>query len=384
MTLRFRRTLAQLLVVALLLQLVLFGFLAGAPGALVGVVLGYLLGRLLPDLWALLFAAPSGVRITSVRYGRGRVLFSGTVRGVPVQLAWLPTPEFLVTWVLVPARALRSRLWLSSVGLWVVQPALGVWLVSASPGLVRGIGAALLVQAVGWMVASPATPVASFWAVVLLPFRPSAVTGPLWHPDLLRAELLLCRGRVREARQALDVLPADAGASLTALGVLLAEGRYAEAEEEAREVLRTGDACCHGVAYSGLARAAVAAGDAGELSREQVRARVDFALEALQAGSERALLRIVPQVADAALLSHRPEVAARYARRWAEAGPSPFWRADSYCSLASALGELGRRDQARAALAKARRLYPELARIRHVERNLEAAQERSRSEPALR
>ncbi len=59
------------------------------------------------------------------------------------------------------------------------------------------------------------------------------------------------------------------------------------------------------------------------------------------------------------------------ARRLSTAVDSPFRRAQAHCSLAAALIAVGRTDEARKALARARKECPELARIADVARMLE-------------
>ncbi|MFF1909321.1 hypothetical protein [Kitasatospora sp. NPDC058218] len=223
-----------------------------------------------------------------------------------------------------------------------------------------------------------AGPLSPLWGALGLTLRHNLIEDQLRHPDLVRAERLMIRGRIGEARRLLDLVPASARANGTRASVLLAEGRYEEADAEARELLHIHQGACRAIGYQLTAAAAVAAGEAGELPAREVRHRVALALIGLNGdGSEpepRVMHKYAQTAADAELLDGRPESAARLAKRWSTFVSSPFWRADACCTLAAALTALGRYDEARAALARARKQCPELARAARLEELLNAAE----------
>ncbi|MGW2255192.1 hypothetical protein ACWCXH_34150, partial [Kitasatospora sp. NPDC001660] len=64
-----------------------------------GFVIGAFSGQeLLADLWFLLTHRLSGTRLLGVSYGRGRLLWHGTVAGVPVELGLRPATGLLLPW----------------------------------------------------------------------------------------------------------------------------------------------------------------------------------------------------------------------------------------------------------------------------------------------
>ncbi|MEV7780857.1 hypothetical protein [Kitasatospora sp. NPDC088351] len=378
MTFPISRQLARRLLAVLLTPFVLLALRAGDPGALAGLPLGVGLGLLLPDVWCLLFARAAGARLMVVRYGRGRLLASTAVAGVPVEIGLVPAAELTLSLNLVSAPRLRLRLWLHSAVLLAVQLGLGALLTARPEGFARGLGIALLVTTVISNLRYQAGPLAPLWAALGITLRRDLLEPQLRHPDLLRAERQLVRGRIGAARRLLDLVPESPLPSATEVGVLLAEGRYDQASAGARELLHAHQAPCHPIGYQLLAAAAVAAGEAGELPPEEVRHRVALALIGLGGdGSEpdpRIMHRYAQTAADAELLDGRPEQAARLAKRWSSTAGSPFWRADACCTLAAALTALGRYEQARTALARARAQCPELARTARLETRLKAAE----------
>lgn len=110
----------------------------------------------------------------------------------------------------------------------------------------------------------------------------------------------------------------DQAATATEVSVLLAEGRYEQADAGARELLQSHVGVCRASGYQLLAAAAVAAGEAGELPPQEVRHRVALALIGLHGdGSDPApgvMHKVAQTAAYAELLDGRPELAARLAR----------------------------------------------------------------------
>ncbi|MFB7475295.1 tetratricopeptide repeat protein [Kitasatospora sp. NPDC056184] len=342
------------------------------PWTALGFVLGTFLGQEpLSDLWLLLTHRLTGARHVIASYGHGRLLWHGTVAGVPVSVGMRPTTGLRLSWGLLPVRAARLRFWACSVGWLAVHAGLGVWLAASCTGLARGVGLGLLSTLALILLLQGPTPVNSAWAVLVMPFRPRALDPHLWSTRDLAAERLLCRGLIPEARAALDgPAPAWSGRTrLSAAGVALAEGRYDEADRIVALALEQG--CDPGQAYGVAAMVIVCRGDSGELAPARAGALLGPALEVF-GHNDHAKLRSVLAAADLARFNGDPEVAVRAARRHTvEAQLSPYWRAHAGCSLAAALIAAGKPEQARKALDRARRACPGLSRIADVERLLE-------------
>ncbi|MER6400850.1 hypothetical protein ABT263_33140 [Kitasatospora sp. NPDC001603] len=378
MTFPVSRRLARRLLAVLLAPLVILALRDDEPPAFLGILFGSWLALLLPDMWTLLFHRAAGVRLTVVRYGRGRKLVSTTVVGVPVEIGLVPAAELTIVYEITPTPWLRPRLWLHSAALLTVQLGLGALLAAYPQAFTRDLGISLLVTTVVANLRYHAGPLAPLWAALGLTLRHDLIEHQLRHPALTRAERQMIRGRIGEARRQLDSLPASTRVSATEVGVLLAEGRYEQADAGARELLQSHEGACRASGYQLLAAAAVAAGEAGELPQREVRHRVALALIGLHGDGSQPepnwTHKYAQTAADAELLDGRPELAARLAQRWSVSASSPFWRSDACCTLAAALTALGRHDDARAALARARRQCPELARAVRLEALLNAAQ----------
>ncbi|MFF2952171.1 hypothetical protein ACFVVU_12625 [Kitasatospora sp. NPDC057965] len=342
------------------------------PWTALGFLIGTLLGQEpLSDLWVLLTHRLGGGRFLGVSYGCGRVLWQGTVAGVPVSLGLRPTGGPRLDWGLLPVRAPRLRLWACSVGRLAVHGGLGAWLALSFTGAARGIGLGLLSTLVLLVLLGAPSPLNSIWAVLVLPFRPRALEHHLWSTRDITAERLLWRGRIPEARAVLDG-PAPARAvrtRLTAAGVALAEGRHDEADRIIGLALAQG--CDPREAHAVAAAVIVCRSDSGELTPATAGALLAPVLEVF-GHDERAKLRHVQGAADLARFNGDPEAAVRAARRHAvDARLSPHWRAHAGCTLAAALIATGRPERAGEALARARRECPGLTRIADVERMLE-------------
>ncbi|MER7704954.1 hypothetical protein ABTX81_18925 [Kitasatospora sp. NPDC097605] len=342
------------------------------PWTALGFLIGTLLGQEpLSDLWLLLTHRLGGGRLLGVSYGWGRVLWQGTVAGVPVTLGLRPTSGLRLNWGLLPVRAPRLRLWGCSAGWLAVHGGLGAWLAISFTGVPRGIGLGLLSTLVLLVLLGVPSPVNSVWAVLVLPFCPAALDHHLWSAHDITAERLLWRGRIPEARAALDA-PAPARAPstrLTAAGVALAEGRHDEADRVVELALAQG--CDPTQAQVVAAMVTVGRADSGELTPARAGALLGPALEVF-GHNERAKLRAIVSAADLARFTGDPRTAVHAARRLAgEAYLSSFWRAQANCSLAAALIATGKPEQAGKALARARRECPGLTRIADVERMLE-------------
>ncbi|MFE2912464.1 type IV pilus biogenesis/stability protein PilW [Kitasatospora indigofera] len=349
----------------------LVALLKGLPvSTAVGCAVGFLIGREpLPDLWFLLTHRLGGIRLALISYGRGRRLWRGTIAGVPFEVGRRPTSGLFLPWCLLPSRTPRLRLWLVSTGQAVLHAGLGFWLATSCTGPTRGIGFGLLFTFGLLALTSGRSLVNSLWPVFVLPFAgPEALGGDLWTPHGFEAERLLLQGRIREARGRLEEAPIAPREAVTAAATVLAQGRYQGAEELARAALEHD---WHNTnAHSFLGLAIVGQVDCGELSPERGVARLGPALAAF-GQNDRAVLRSVLPAADLARFAGDPEAAVRAARRLRSGYRVSLWIALAECSLAAALIAAARAEEARKALARARRECPELARIADVERLLE-------------
>ncbi|MGW2256198.1 tetratricopeptide repeat protein, partial [Kitasatospora sp. NPDC001660] len=193
-----------------------------------------------------------------------------------------------------------------------------------------------------------------------------------WAPGFIQAERLLAAGRISEAAALLrdDASAESATAHLTPAGLALAEGRYEKAELLAAEAMEHG--CPSHVPYLIVGMAFVGRADRGEVSHERAGALLDPFLVRLGI-NDRTLYRGFLPTADVARFQNDPDTAVRVARPLSTAVGSAYWRAQAGCSLAAALIAAGRPDEARKALARARKECPELVRISDVERMLEKA-----------
>lgn len=349
--------------------LLYLAILHGLPGpTALGCAIGFLVGQEpLSDLWFLLTHRLCGGRLYCASYGRGRALWSGSVAGVPVELGLRPTSGFLFPWGLLPVRAPRLRLWLASVARFGVHAGLGAWLAASATELPRGIGLGLLFSLAMTAVTTATSPVNSLWAVFVMPFRPGSVTVDAESPSAVEAERFLVRGRISEARRELGK---GTPMVLTAAGIALAEGRYEEAERLTDEAFERGHTPADSSVAFIAAMALVGRADAGEHSPARAGALLEPYLVRLGV-HDRTLARDFLPAAELARFQNDPRAAVRAARRLSNAVGSRFHRSLACCSLAAALIADGRPEEAREALARARRECPGLARIAEVERMLE-------------
>ncbi|MFD0258496.1 hypothetical protein ACFVH7_09500 [Kitasatospora indigofera] len=288
---------------------------------------------------------------------------------MPVEVGLRPTGGLYLPWCLVPSRAPRLRLWLVSTGQAVFHAGLGFWLATSFTGPTRGIGFGLLFTFGLLALTRGKSLVSSLWPVLVLPFAgPEALGDEVWTPHGFEAERLLLQGRIREARGRVEEAPIAQHEAGVAAAIVLAQGRYEGAEELARAALEYDWNNTNAHSFLGLA--IVGSVDCGELSPERGVARLGPALAAF-GQNDRAILRSVLPAADLARFTGDPEGAVRAARRLRSGYRVSLWVALAECSLAAALIAAQRAEEARKALARARRECPELARIAEVERLLE-------------
>ncbi|MGW6913897.1 hypothetical protein ACWGB8_08770 [Kitasatospora sp. NPDC054939] len=324
---------------------------------------GLLTSRLLGDVWTLATARLQSKRIALVRLGIGRIIAEGVVGGALVELRALPGLP-LVTWYTVQAPLARLRIWLGTALSAALQVALGGWLLGSSSTFTMGL---TILGATAWRILSTLRgPLGTGWILLVAPFRPSAL--PLSSAANLRAAGAVLTGRIDDLRAAVPDLTSEDRPELDLAVLALAEGRYEEAEQHGRTALAAAGPSSVTADYNlAISAAIVGAVDSGELSPDLGAERLTAALGAFKEPAD-VVLCGVPAAVDFARFEGRLDDAVAIARRQHGTQTSRFWRAEGACSLAAALGAVGRFTEARSALDDAQRFCPGLARIGHVER----------------
>ncbi|MFG2817811.1 hypothetical protein ACGFX4_00160 [Kitasatospora sp. NPDC048365] len=369
-----------LLKVGLLLALgvVVRNAVAGDSGALVAGLaggLGALLSLQLSMVWVLVGGRFSGFAVTAVEFGYGRRLLSTRIGGVPVGVRRLPFPFMSVVWAPIRRPGLRWRLVVSALLQLAVQIGTGLWLLDSAPAWAFPGAVAFLVFAVV-MLATFSLPLTIGWVLFRMPFLPAeALATYALRPGEEHAARALRDGRIEDARAALERV-ADDGAPgfqshLVHAGVDLAEGRYTEAAVEVNRALEAKPHPRYAAIAVGLRTASlVGAAETGTLPVTQAVPWLGQTVELLRTWNPM-LLRSLAATADLALLENRREEALKLAGKAAVRTVDRFWEAHAACSHAAALASVGRPEQARAELDRARRAMPGLARIALVERRIE-------------
>ncbi|MFE7562406.1 hypothetical protein [Kitasatospora sp. NPDC057500] len=327
-------------------------------------VLGSAVPRTSAELWVLLTGRFGGKRVLSVVVGSGRVAAAATVGGVLFELRRFPT-ALRIFWVIDSGRLVRLRLWLSAVLLTAGPAALAWWLWTSDQRFAAGgIALALVVR----IVRGFGDPYCFGSQLLRLPFQPSSVV-PASEAGF-RATAALLQGRFSAAREAAPLMAPEDNPGVTRAKLALGDGHYAEAEERARAEQA---AQHHPVLLVEvglvLTSAIVGAGDSGGLPPTSALPRLMAAVQ-LFGGDPRMLELSVPALIDLARWEGRPDDAVALGLKQRGLHRSLIWRAESSCALAAALGAAGRIDEAREALARARKECPELARTALVERQL--------------
>ncbi|MFF4344704.1 hypothetical protein ACFY00_32890 [Kitasatospora sp. NPDC001540] len=298
-------------------------------------------------LWAGYLAGPGrwfGLRAVGWSFGVGRVVRAALGRSGPRYLRRIPLP------VLAPV-ALGTR---------TGEPLRPGRLV---PALLLFLGAAgsvaSLLALVGGGFGRSAAVLCLLGAVrpVLLTVAVSSgpASGPL--PADLSEVLATLQRDVPEARRLLDALPESPETREAELSVLLAEGRYRELADRAAEFTAVGEehtALLHARALAYLDET----GAATDADRAAFHTRYAVA---------RHLPRDLRTGTDLTALDHlahgRTGPAVDEARSAAAVASPPLRRSMAYATLALALHRAGRAEEARAALATARRTGPASARL---------------------
>ncbi|MFB6889687.1 hypothetical protein ACFCX4_10280 [Kitasatospora sp. NPDC056327] len=327
-------------------------------------LLGYAVPRVCAELWVLLTGRWGGKRKLSVVLGTGRVVAATTVGGTQVELRAFPTAVHIY-WTIAHGRLVRLRLWLSAVLLTAGPAALAWWLwTSGVPMAAWGIVLGLA----GRIVRGFRDPYCFGSQLLRLPFRPSSVVSCSEAGHLATAALL--QGRFGAAAAVVDRMEPASNPGITRAKLALGAGRYAEAEERARTELAAQHHPSLMVEVGLVLTSAIAgAGDSGELPPATALPRLLAAVDLFD-GDPASLRVSVPALIDLARWEGRPDDAVAIGLAQRGLHRSRIWRAESSCALAAALGAAGRPEEAGAALVRARKECPELARVALVERQL--------------
>jgi hypothetical protein len=333
------------------------GFLVGAVLAVqLQTLVGLALGRL------------GGMAPVLLMVGGGPLLGVRRLRGVTVLIRPIPLIPLLAGEAVTAVEGLRLRLFLGGLLRVTVPAGLGVALMWSGTPL-RFLGPGLTVVSL-LLLSAPRTPGTTGWMVLRAPFADAELLPQLalGAPELT-AQRALLGGHVAEARAALDGVPADTLARLRLRAALdVVSGRYAEAVEALRGAPEK-----RGLAprIPGeellLARAGLLAAEAGAMPREDALAAASIGI-ALAGERNPRLLAASDILATQALLNGRAADAALLARSALKRMSDQLTRAYCLCTLAAAQAVTGDHPAARASLAQARALAPELARVATVER----------------
>ncbi|MFJ1706530.1 hypothetical protein [Kitasatospora sp. NPDC088346] len=315
-----------------------------------------------------------GLAVPGITLGAGPVLWDGLLGHRQVTVRMLPLGVSTSTLPL-PVRLLGPRLYLAHLAAFAATLAAGAGAAAAGGDGGFRFAVGLLPIYLLLVLGQARHPLTTGWVLFLMPFR-SALLGRLTvHPAELAAGAALDRGDAARAAALLAARPAGTPDGLHGhrirAGVALARGDYAQAAREAV-------AACEAVADPKaavsvrmlLAAALTGAAESGELPAAEYLPRLRDTAARVREG-HRAALPYFPLAAELALAEGRRDAAVRAARKAAGLAFNPFWRAQAECTHAAALASVGRTDEARAALERARTAMPALARIAVVAGRME-------------
>ncbi|TDU04399.1 hypothetical protein EDD99_2858 [Streptomyces sp. 846.5] len=338
--------------------------------------LGGLIGMQTLIAVQLLLGRLGGMAPTTVFVGAaGRRLGSTRIGGVDVDFRAVPLLPVSGCMVVVDTPAARVRLWLGQALGTGVTLALGLALLLRDPGMgaVSWIGAGVTMIAAGVALTAPSVPGTRAWFLWRMPFDRKGGLADLSHDAAsLAASRRLLGGHLGDARAALagaarpDSVPVVSLRASIALGL----GEYRDAALLARLALERSRSVAQRSMLAGIhSRAAAYELEAGTLPPEVARPAMEYALTLIKAEFPQ-LLRIGDLPATVELLNGRAAQALPLARRAVRRPTDVQTTAYGLCTLAAAEAVTGDRAAATTALARARRLMPELARIAVVEQRL--------------
>jgi hypothetical protein len=337
--------------------------LAG-PHAFWFFLVGFLAALGVANLLLAVLARPSGLAVVWASVGAGRWAGSAVSGGKLLTFRWTPLIPFMACLIVVDRPGLRRRLWAGTAVAVGAELVAGAALVAAGGPAVAALGWGVVVMTALASFVNPGTVGSRAWILLRLPFtRHWGRLAELVHePGLVPVARALSAGQVAAARSALEAAgPADSPRyRWTRAALALAEGRYAEAAQEAYAVY---EACGLPETRQGAltlyARALADGAAAAVWRRDQVQPAFAATLAALRADRP-ALVRVTDLGAIEALLHDDPVRGAKLARYAAAVAPDAVSRAHALVTLSMALAWTGDTAAATDAARRATRLAPGL------------------------
>ncbi|SEK27918.1 hypothetical protein [Streptacidiphilus jiangxiensis] len=333
--------------------------LGGSVGVLVGLQLLQLVGLLLGRL--------GGTAPTLLVIGSGPLLAVRRLGQVTVLIRPIPLLPVQVLSNVVAVPALRVRLFLGGLLRIGVLVGLGAWLLAGAShfGAMVGMGFELVALLSLLSVKQRGS---AAWMIFRVPTADrSVVTALALDPAEMAVQRAVMGARNGEARAALAGVTSDRLVAVRLRAAVdIAEGRYREALDALRLARVDADPAEPGGELL-LARAALYGLEAGAIPHDEALAVAGAA--SAQAGGSMPRLYVMTEIpATEALLTGRAAEALALARTGARRSTDLQTRALTLCTLAAAQSVTGDQPAARATLARARALAPDLARLATVER----------------
>lgn len=339
--------------------------LATGLGAFVGVFAAVQLSTLV----GLALGRLGGTAPTMFFLGAGRRLAARRVGPFALVIRAVPVVPLLAGSCVAAGRALRLRLLFGGLCRVGALVALGAALVSTDTPFTVFMGLGTLLVALMTVIGGAKRPGTAAWMIFRAPFADRTAVDALAHTAAeVAVERALLGARFGDARALLATVPANrvVGARLHA-AVAIAEGHYAEARHLLDGVVTQAIARQIPGGELLLARATLFGVESGALTHDEALPGARAAIE----GATRRIPRLFAAtevLATLALLNGRAADAVLMARQGLRAATDLQTRAFTLCTLAGALAVTGDQPGARATLAEARALAPDLARVATVER----------------
>jgi hypothetical protein len=332
---------------------------AGGPVGPLTLFLGTVLGLELHVLLSLALSRWAGTALVSMSVGAGKWLGSTRAAGRLMVFRLVPIVPFMTCMLLVRAR--KWRLWTAVAGVLAVEAAVAVAAYTRWPTLGAGLGFVVLAV----LLSKPGTPMSAFWTLFRLPFGGQERRLEEWtySPAVLEATKEMLAGRIEAARAALGESDGTQRWLGTACTLALAEGRFAQAAEQANELYTRSEAAQLKAGALAVYAGAMADGvAAGHWQPHEALPQFAATMQTIR-DTQPLLLRVTDLGAIESLLKQWPAQAAKQAANAAGMAPDAVSRARALCTQAVALAYLGRAAKAREVLAAAERTAPGLARV---------------------
>jgi hypothetical protein len=341
------------------------------PVLVFGLVLGGLLAVQLGVLVSLLLSPGrfAGSAVTRLGLGWGPVLTVRRLGGIGLAVHAVPL-MLTCSEAIVDVSALRPRLLIGGLLRAAVPGGLGAALLSTGTAPLWQLGMGTLFIALLLLISGPRSQGTIAWLIFTAPFsRAALVPETALRPCELAACRALLSGRVGDAQRALAGHPAETPGGVTVRAEAdVAAGDYDRAvvalvnepEEGAFTVTAPGS-------LPVLIRAWLLTAEAYPERRDDALAAARVGITASEEGVPGFLAR-TDLPATNALLRGRPQEALALATQVLRQTAHALDRAYTLCTIAAAQTVTGDQPAARASLAQARAIAPELARIATVER----------------